>query len=163
MPLDGADKALLGHLDGFDDAVIRSRCPHQAISKPTNGLVVPTVDADRLFAQQMLEVTALKQGHTMRHTLEGRLHDVRAPRAVLAGKILVERTSQGDVDRLHATADAKDGQIPVDRTPDKGDLKLVKVIEGRIDLRERLFSVGRGVYVDPSGDKDAVGLAMRRQ
>lgn len=161
MPLDGADKAPLGHLDGLDDPVIRNRCPRQAISKLANSLVMPAVDADRLFAQQMLEVAALKQGHMVRHTVEGWLHEVRAPCVVLAGKVLVERTSQGDVDRLHATADAKDGQIPVDRTPDEGDLELVKVIEGRIDLGERLFSVGRGIYVDPSGDKDTVHEAKQ--
>lgn len=71
-------------------------------------------------------------------------------------QMLLQCSPEGDIQDLHATADAEDGLAPCDRTPDEGHLQFVPRNERSVVLRMRGLTIGTRVEIATTGDQDTV-------
>ena len=71
------------------------------------------------------------------------------------GQVLVERAAEGDVQHLHAAADAEDGHVALERRARQRDLEPVALGSRAVGLRVGLGAVGGRVDVGAAGQHQA--------
>ena len=76
--------------------------------------------------------------------------------AELVGKVLAQRAAEGDVDQLHAAADAEHRHVALDRAAGERELDAVALGHGVVGLGMGLGAVGGGVDVVAAGEDQPV-------
>ena len=96
-------------LDGLDHPVLAPRHGPEAVSETPDGLVVHRLHHELRAVEQVRKAAGRIESHRVRHGLQLRraVHDQIAE---LIGDVCDEVPAQGDVQELHAAADAEDGQ-----------------------------------------------------
>ena len=79
----------------------------------------------------------------------------------LVGQVLGERPAEGDVDQLHAAADAEHRHVAFDRAPGQRQFRAVALGHGVLGHRMALGPVGGGVDVIAPGQDQAVDHVER--
>ena len=72
------------------------------------------------------------------------------------GQMLVQRSSEGDVDHLGAAADSQHGHPAAQGSVEQRELPVVPVSRGFVGVRTVVVPVGRRIDVAPTGDQYSV-------
>ena len=123
MPLHAEHEPAIGRaggraiqLDRLGQVVQRREAAHaQALPQPVDALVVMGLGGVFELARGARGERALAQAHLVVGAVEGAGHAAMLVVAEALGQMLQQGAAAGDVDQLHAPADAEHRQVPLDR------------------------------------------------
>ena len=116
--------------------------------------MVVAVDADFAAAVDLVHAGVRLQQDGVAVRAAGRVAVRQGPRQVF-GQVQVEGAAAGDVELLHAEADAQDGHLPLDDPADQEAVALVAALGHGLDGGVRWLLPSR-VHVEAAAQDDAV-------
>ncbi len=161
MPEHAEHEAALRVLDRLDRPVaLRVGGDAQAVPETGHALVVVAARLDARRARRLC-------GEALRLDLdlmssEGPVRPAVDVVGQAVGQVLLELAAVGDVDDLHAAADAQAGEVALGRAADEQQLERVAVGRRRLARGVGLGAVGAGVEVRAAGDEHAVEQVEQR-
>ena len=152
---------MLVRLDRLDDAVRRPRDCAQAAPDPSHRLVVPRPDRELVGAEDAPDAARGLDAHRVLDGASLRMA-VQDVLAVVVGDVRDEIAAERDVQHLHATTDAEEGQVGArDRGPGELELEAVALERDAVVRPVRRAAVARRVDVAAAGEDEALDRFQR--
>ena len=162
VPLDAEHEAALGQLDGLHEVVDGRRAgDHEPLAQLVDALVVMGLGGVQELAGGVRRQRLGDEADVVVGLVEVAGH---APVVLVAeglGQVLDERAAKGDVEDLHAAADAEHRHVELGGAPDEGELEGVALAAPALGLGVGLGAVGGRVHIDAAGDDQAVEAVQK--
>src|SRR5690606_35555315 len=151
VPLDAEEPGMRIGFDGLDGAVLGERDHAQVGRDVLDPLMMEGVDEHLPVSDDALETRAGPNLDVVRPTFPRLALDVPEAFLPLRGQVLVERSSELDVEELAPAADPEDRHPALERELEDEELGLVALTVRDAEFRDRLLTVVRGIDVLASG------------
>src|SRR6185437_6500566 len=157
VPLDAEHKAPAGLLDRLSQAVNGGAAADaQALAQTIDALMVMGLGGMMGLPRRARGQGASDQVNVVVGAVEGAGDTQMLVMAEVLGQMLQQGAAVGDVDQLHATADAEHRQVALDRGAHQGDFEAVALGDGVNSLRMGLLAIARRVDVGAAGEHQPV-------